>query len=169
MPSKDPNFWPKTRPKKASRPRPAGCSDKVLSEGTGPTPRETDTWRSISLGRQSTAKNSKHLIGPAAGGTPGQSHDQGLAGRVPTDESRLKVSLFVPADLAYGKNGAGTVAPNATLIFDMELLDIVPSGKGESPPPPAPLRPKPRPRSVSARGCVRAMPDSAKPSCAFLQ
>ena len=44
-----------------------------------------------------------------------------------------KFQLFVPANLAYGKNGAGPVAPNATLIFEMELLDIVPSGKGESP------------------------------------
>jgi FKBP-type peptidyl-prolyl cis-trans isomerase len=44
-----------------------------------------------------------------------------------------KFQLFVPADLAYGKNGAGPVASNATLIFEMELLGIVPSGKVGSP------------------------------------
>jgi len=33
--------------------------------------------------------------------------------------------LFVPADLAYGKQGAGSqIGPNATLIFDVKLLAI---------------------------------------------
>jgi FKBP-type peptidyl-prolyl cis-trans isomerase FklB len=37
-----------------------------------------------------------------------------------------KWRLFVPSDLAYGTKGAGsTIGPNACLIFDVELLDIV--------------------------------------------
>jgi FKBP-type peptidyl-prolyl cis-trans isomerase FkpA len=47
--------------------------------------------------------------------------DQGVAG--------MKVggtrTLVIPSDLAYGSRGAGgAVPPHATLVFDVELLDV---------------------------------------------
>jgi FKBP-type peptidyl-prolyl cis-trans isomerase FklB len=37
-----------------------------------------------------------------------------------------KWKLFIPANLAYGKAGAGQmIEPNSALIFDVEILDIV--------------------------------------------
>ena len=35
-----------------------------------------------------------------------------------------KATLFIPADLAYGERGNRNIAPNSTLIFDVEVLKV---------------------------------------------
>jgi FKBP-type peptidyl-prolyl cis-trans isomerase FkpA len=49
--------------------------------------------------------------------------DQGVAGMKVGGQRRL----VIPAALAYGDNGAGgVIAPGATLVFDVELLEVTP-------------------------------------------
>jgi FKBP-type peptidyl-prolyl cis-trans isomerase len=44
-----------------------------------------------------------------------------------------KWQLFIPSDMAYGPGGAagGAIGPNATLIFEVELMSIQEAPKTE--------------------------------------
>lgn len=45
-----------------------------------------------------------------------------------------KIKLYIPADLAYGRRGAGQlIGPNEALEFEVELLEVVPAAVEEAP------------------------------------
>jgi FKBP-type peptidyl-prolyl cis-trans isomerase len=52
-----------------------------------------------------------------------------------------KIKLYVPPDLAYGDEGRSGIPPGSALVFDIELIDILPP----APPAPAPAAAMPAP------------------------
>ncbi len=108
---------------------PSGLQYKILTEGTGPKPAATDSvkcnYKGTLINGTEFDSSSKHG-GPATFGV-----NQVIKGW--TEALQLmpvgsKWQLFIPSDLAYGQQGAGggQIGPNATLIFEVELVSIEP-------------------------------------------
>ena len=104
----------------------SGLQYMVLEEGTGPSPVATD---------QVTV----HYEGKLIDGTPfDSSYDKGAPATFPLNgvirgwteglqlmKTGAKYRFFIPGELGYGlQPPPGAIGPNATLIFDVELLAI---------------------------------------------
>lgn len=104
----------------------SGLIYRSLKDGTGASPTATDTVR-------------VHYRGTLTNGTEfDSSYGRGQPAEFPLNRvikcwtegvQKMKVGgkarLTCPPEIAYGSRGAGSaVPPNATLIFEVELLDI---------------------------------------------
>ena len=106
---------------------PSGLQYEVLTEGTGRSPKATDTVRC-------------HYHGTLIDGTVFDSSYQrnqpadfglnqvisGWTEGVQLMKEGAKYRFYLPYHLAYGEHGAGnTIPPFATLVFDVELLKVL--------------------------------------------
>ncbi len=115
----------------------SGLQYKVLKEGSGATPKETDTVKVNYRGTliDGTEFDSSYKRGEPAT-FPVNRVIKGWTEALQLMKVGSKYQLFIPASLAYGERGAGAqIPPNSTLIFEVELLDIVGSGAASSPSP----------------------------------
>jgi len=105
---------------------PSGLQYKILTAGTGPKPAATDT---VTVNYRGTLINGTEFDSSYKRGQPATFTVGGVI-KGWTEALQLmpvgsKWQLVIPADLAYGERGAGAdIAPNATLIFEVELLSI---------------------------------------------
>ncbi len=104
----------------------SGLQYKVLKRGDGPKPQKNDRVSVHYRGKllDGTEFDSSHKRGkPATFQVSGVIRGWTEALQLMSVGSEYR--LFIPSDLAYGQRGAGRkIGPNATLIFDVELLDI---------------------------------------------
>ena len=105
---------------------PSGLQYKVLKEGNGPKPTATDSvvcnYRGTLINGTEFDSSTKHG-GPAT--FPVNGVIKGWTEALQLMPVGAKWQLFVPSDLAYAERGAGgDIGPNATLIFEVELVSI---------------------------------------------
>jgi FKBP-type peptidyl-prolyl cis-trans isomerase FklB len=106
---------------------PSGLQYKVLKQGSGPKPTDTD---SVEVHYRGTLVDGTEFDSSYRRGQPGTFKVKG--GVIPGWSEALllmpvgsKWQFFVPPQLAYGERGAGRdIGPNATLVFEVELLAV---------------------------------------------
>ena len=105
---------------------PSGLQYKIVTEGAGPKPTASDT---VVCNYQGTLINGVEFDSSYKRGQPA-TFPVGRVIRGWTEALQLmplgsKWQLFIPSDLAYGERGAGgDIGPNATLIFEVEVISI---------------------------------------------
>ncbi|MEO6894586.1 MAG: FKBP-type peptidyl-prolyl cis-trans isomerase [Ginsengibacter sp.] len=106
---------------------PDGMQYEIVTKGTGPIPKATDTVKANYIGTlldgkefDNSYKRGQPLSIPVSGVIRGWTEALEM---MPVGSTW---KLFIPSELAYGERGAGGAIPGgATLIFTIELLDIV--------------------------------------------
>ncbi|MDR1336640.1 MAG: FKBP-type peptidyl-prolyl cis-trans isomerase [Tannerella sp.] len=106
---------------------PSGLQYEVLKKGNGAKPKASDQIRCHYHG---TLINGAVFDSSVQRGEPAVfGVSQVIPGWVEAlqqMETGARWRLFIPSELAYGSQGAGQmIEPDSTLIFDVELLDII--------------------------------------------
>ncbi len=109
---------------------PSGLQYEDTKVGTGASPQKGQTcvmhytgwlWENGAKGKKFDSDNGKGFPFPIGQGRVIKGWDEGVA----TMKVGGQRTLLIPPDLGYGSRGAGSaIAPNATLIFEVELIEI---------------------------------------------
>jgi len=148
-------FLEENKKKEGVKTTASGLEYKVLKEGTGPQPKATDM---VTVNYRGTLIDGTEFDSSYKRGQPATFPLNGVI-KGWTEGLQLmkqgsKYQFVVPSNLAYGERSVGPdIAPNATLIFEVELLDVKP------PPTPAPQASGPAPQ-----GAPKGPPAPPKPS-----
>ena len=106
----------------------AGLQIEKLAEGAGASPKAGDRvtvhytgWLTDGRKFDSSVDRGEPFVFTIGRGQVIRGWDEGVA----TMKIGDKVRLTIPPEMGYGARGAGgVIPPNATLIFEVELLDV---------------------------------------------
>lgn len=105
---------------------PSGLQYQVIKKGEGKQPKLSDT---VTVHYRGTLINGTEFDSSYGRGEPASFQLDGIIKgwqeALPMMQEGAKWKIFVPPALAYGEQGTGAaIGPNATLIFEIELLAI---------------------------------------------
>ena len=117
----------------------SGLQYKALKEGNGAQPKSSDT---VTVNYRGTLIDGTEFDSSYKRGQPATFPVGGVI-KGWTEALQLmkvgsKYQLFIPASLAYGEQGRPGIPPNATLIFEVELMDVKSPQAGGASAAPAP-------------------------------
>jgi FKBP-type peptidyl-prolyl cis-trans isomerase len=121
------DFLEKNKQKPGIMTTESGLQYEVITPGNGPKPEATDIVR---VNYKGTLIDGTEFDSSFSRGEPAEFPLNGVI-RGWTEGVQLMNTgstyrLFIPSELGYGSEGMGThIPPNSTLIFEVELLDIV--------------------------------------------
>ena len=123
-------FLAKNKKKKGVTVLPSGLQYKILKKGEGVKPKPTDT---VSVHYRGTLISGEEFDSSYKRGEPATFRTNGVIKgwqeALQLMSTGSKWQIFVPAELGYGNRGTGAdIGPNATLIFEIELLEIQSAG-----------------------------------------
>ncbi len=119
-------FLAENKKKEGVKTTASGLQYKVIKEGAGAQPKETDTVMANYRGTliDGTEFDSSYKRGQAAT-FPVSGVIKGWTEALQMMKVGSKYQLFIPAKLAYGERAMGPdIGPNSTLIFEVELAGI---------------------------------------------
>jgi len=105
---------------------PSGLQYKVIKEGKGDKPKDSDivetNYRGTTIDGKEFDSSAKH---GASSSFPVNGVIKGWTEALKLMPVGSKWELYIPSDLAYGDEGYGDdIPPGSTLVFEVELLDI---------------------------------------------
>jgi len=127
---------------------PSGLVYVPVTEGTGPSPKATDR---VKVHYKGTLRDGTEFDSSTSRGQPAVFHLNRVVPCWTEGVQKMKVGgkakLSCPSELAYGERGVpGRIPPGAPLVFEVELIEIVPETADASPPSPgaekAPAKPE---------------------------
>lgn len=105
---------------------PEGFQYKMMQEGSGEMPKETDV---VKVNYKGTLVDGTEFDSSYKRNEPAQFPLNGVIRGWTLGLQKMKVGgkmmLWLPASLAYGERGGGPIGPNQVLTFEIELLEIV--------------------------------------------
>ena len=116
----------------------SGLQYKIIQEGNGAIPKATDK---VKVHYKGTLIDGTVFDSSYKRGAPAEFFVRGVIKGWTEALQRMKTGakwqLYIPSELAYGERGTATIGPNATILFDVELLDIT-------------TTPKPKPKPITS-------------------